>query len=221
MALKWHPDKHPEGEREAATEKFKEISAAYSVLSNEEKRAYYDRTGRVADDDDEMADAEAFMDDIMRSFFGGGMGDDFDEFISVLEGGSNDKAFRKIFRELGRSARPKNNRPQMNARKAAAMNKGGANRRGGPTGRQAEKQMEREMMEMMGEMMFSSPDMMGFMAGGMPGTSSTGKKQKNKKKKAKARQNDDEAEEFIDEDEYDEEETAMMEEMMLKMMMDG
>ena len=84
LALKWHPDKHPEAEREAATEKFKEISAAYSVLSNEEKRAYYDRTGRVADDDDEMADADAFMDDILRQFFGGGMGDGFDEFITVL-----------------------------------------------------------------------------------------------------------------------------------------
>ena len=66
LALKWHPDKHPESEREAATEKFKEISGAYSVLSNEEKRAYYDRTGRVADNDDDMADADQFMDDIMR-----------------------------------------------------------------------------------------------------------------------------------------------------------
>ena len=108
LALKWHPDKHPEAERNSATEKFKEISAAYSVLSNEEKRAYYDRTGRIAGDDDEMADASEFMDDIMRQFFGGGMGDDFEEFITVLEGGSNDKAFRKIFRELGRSTRVKN-----------------------------------------------------------------------------------------------------------------
>lgn len=125
LALKWHPDKHPEGERDAATEKFKEISAAYSVLSNEEKRAYYDRTGRVGDDDDEMADAEAFMEDVMRQFFGGGMDGDFDQFITVLEGGSSDKAFRKMFRELGRGARIKY-RPQMNARKAAALNKGGA-----------------------------------------------------------------------------------------------
>ena len=39
------------------------------------------------------------------------MGDGFDEFITVLEGGSDDKAFRKMFRELGRASRVKNNRP--------------------------------------------------------------------------------------------------------------
>lgn len=54
-----------------------------------------------------MADADAFMDDIMRQFFGGGMGDDFDEIMTVLEGGSDDKAFRKMFRELGRASRVK------------------------------------------------------------------------------------------------------------------
>ena len=30
--------------------------------------------------------------------------DDFDEFIEILEGGS-DKAFRKMFREMGKSTR--------------------------------------------------------------------------------------------------------------------
>jgi len=39
------------------------------------------------------------------------MGDGFDEFITVLAGGSDDKAFRKMFRELGRASRVKNNRP--------------------------------------------------------------------------------------------------------------
>ena len=47
---KWHPDKHPEDKRDEATEQFKKISGAYQVLSNDEKREYYDRTGRVADD---------------------------------------------------------------------------------------------------------------------------------------------------------------------------
>ena len=109
LALKWHPDKHPEEEREAATEKFKEISGAYQVLSNTEKREYYDRTGRVADSDDDMRDADAFMEDLMRQFFGGGgMGDldEFDEFVTILEGGS-DKAFRKMFRDLGKQTRVK------------------------------------------------------------------------------------------------------------------
>lgn len=58
----------------------------------------------------------------MSQFFGGGGFDDFDEFIDILEGG-NDKAFRKMFRELGRSSRVKNQ--PRNPRKAA-LNKGGA-----------------------------------------------------------------------------------------------
>ena len=109
MSQKWHPDKHPEAQREAATEKFKEISGAYSVLSNEQKRAYYDKHGRVEGSDEDMQESDAFMDDLMRQFFGGGGDtfDDFDEFIAVLEGGS-DKAFRKMFREMGKATRIKN-----------------------------------------------------------------------------------------------------------------
>ncbi len=45
LALKYHPDKNP-GDKEAE-EMFKKISEAYSVLSDEEKRAQYDRFGRV------------------------------------------------------------------------------------------------------------------------------------------------------------------------------
>jgi molecular chaperone DnaJ len=45
LSLKWHPDKWvsaSEEERKAAEEKFKEISEAHSVLSDENKRAEYD-----------------------------------------------------------------------------------------------------------------------------------------------------------------------------------
>ena len=61
-----------------------------------------------------MADASSFMDDLLSQMFGGGGGvsgasfgmfDDFDDFVKVLEKG-NDKATRKMFRDLGRNCRP-------------------------------------------------------------------------------------------------------------------
>merc|ERR1712086_841893 len=45
LALKWHPDKHPEADRAAAERKFIQIGAAYEVLSDDHKRAAYDRGG--------------------------------------------------------------------------------------------------------------------------------------------------------------------------------
>ncbi|MFC2412148.1 MAG: DnaJ domain-containing protein, partial [Bacteroides sp.] len=42
-ALKYHPDRNP-GDK-AAEEKFKEAAEAYEVLSDEQKRARYDRFG--------------------------------------------------------------------------------------------------------------------------------------------------------------------------------
>ncbi|XP_071540213.1 dnaJ homolog subfamily B member 6 isoform X2 [Panulirus ornatus] len=44
LALKWHPDKNPDNQDEA-TKKFKEISEAYEVLSDEKKRKIYDQFG--------------------------------------------------------------------------------------------------------------------------------------------------------------------------------
>ena len=46
LAMRWHPDKNP-GDAEAEA-KFKAISEAYDVLSDEQKRAAYDRYGHAA-----------------------------------------------------------------------------------------------------------------------------------------------------------------------------
>jgi len=66
LAVKYHPDTNP-GNKEAE-EKFKQIAAAYSVLSDESKRAQYDRYG--------SADAYASASSGYGSA-GGGTGDPF------------------------------------------------------------------------------------------------------------------------------------------------
>jgi len=43
LAMKWHPDKNPDDAK--AQEKFKEISEAYGILSDKEKRSTYDNYG--------------------------------------------------------------------------------------------------------------------------------------------------------------------------------
>lgn len=47
LAMKYHPDK-AKGDKKLAEEKFKQISEAYAVLSNPEKRQQYDQVGSQA-----------------------------------------------------------------------------------------------------------------------------------------------------------------------------
>ncbi|XXG56060.1 hypothetical protein AAC387_Pa03g3574 [Persea americana] len=44
LAMRWHPDKNPNNKKEAEA-KFKQISEAYDVLSDQQKRAVYDQYG--------------------------------------------------------------------------------------------------------------------------------------------------------------------------------
>jgi DnaJ-class molecular chaperone len=43
--MKHHPDKHPEAEKEAATQRFAEVAEAYETLSDPDKRRIYDQVG--------------------------------------------------------------------------------------------------------------------------------------------------------------------------------
>lgn len=80
LAMQYHPDKNKD---EGAEEKFKEISEAYAVLSDSEKREQYDRFGHAGIDGQysqedifRNADFGGFEDlgDILGSIFGGGFG---------------------------------------------------------------------------------------------------------------------------------------------------
>lgn len=44
LSMKWHPDRNPDNKTEAEN-RFKEISKAYEILSDEQKKATYDRFG--------------------------------------------------------------------------------------------------------------------------------------------------------------------------------
>ena len=70
LAIKWHPDKN-KGNK-VAEEKFKEISEAYDVLSNSDKRKQYDMFG--TSDFADTNSASGFNPfDMFNSFFGGGV----------------------------------------------------------------------------------------------------------------------------------------------------
>src|ERR1700722_6326095 len=71
-ALKWHPDRNPENKQEAE-EKFRESTEAYSVLSDAQKRAAYDRFGHTGvSSGDGGFDASIFegFQDIFGGMFG-------------------------------------------------------------------------------------------------------------------------------------------------------
>lgn len=59
LAIKWHPDKNPNNKTEAE-EKFKDISEAYSILSDKDKRKIYDQYGKAGLDGGASAEGNPF-----------------------------------------------------------------------------------------------------------------------------------------------------------------
>ena len=73
LAIKYHPDKNPNNPE--AAEKFKQISQAYEVLGDPQKRELYDRYGEDGLRGGGTSNAGNPF-DIFNSFFGGGGGGD-------------------------------------------------------------------------------------------------------------------------------------------------
>jgi molecular chaperone DnaJ len=90
LALQYHPDRNKE---EGAEEKFKEISEAYGVLSDSEKRAKYDQYGH-AGVDGRWSQEDIFrgvdFEDLFRGFgFGGGGGGFGSSIFETFFGGGS------------------------------------------------------------------------------------------------------------------------------------
>jgi molecular chaperone DnaJ len=73
LAMQFHPDKNP-GDK-VAEEKFKQISEAYAILSDPDKRAQYDRFGTVGGAGGGFEGGfGTLFEDIFENFFAGGGG---------------------------------------------------------------------------------------------------------------------------------------------------
>ncbi len=89
MALRYHPDRVPHEKKKEAEEKFKEISEAYAVLSDSQKRALYDQYGHSG------IDQKYAYEDIFK-------GADFSSIFSDLgDFGVGGGLFEEVFSDLG------------------------------------------------------------------------------------------------------------------------
>ena len=95
LALKYHPDRNP-SDKKRAEEKFKDISEAYAVLSDPEKRKQYDEFGTDAFRQ-KFTQEDIFrnfdINDILRGFGFGNLGGEFTWYGGSAGGGGKRKVF--------------------------------------------------------------------------------------------------------------------------------
>ena len=87
LAMQYHPDRNPDDK--AAEQKFKEVSEAYHVLSDKEKRAAYDRFGHAAFDGASGGPGAGGFD------FGSSFADVFDDLFGEFMGGGQRRGGRR------------------------------------------------------------------------------------------------------------------------------
>lgn len=104
LAIKYHPDKNPDDHE--AEEKFKELGEAYEALSNEDKRAAYDRYGHAAFENGGGG----------GGFGGGGFHDASDIFSQVFGGAFGGGGFEDIFGGGRRRRDPSGRQPGSDLR---------------------------------------------------------------------------------------------------------
>src|SRR3989338_3945322 len=89
LALRYHPDRVPQEQKKEAEESFKEISEAYAVLSDQQKRALYDQYGHSG------IDQKYSYEDIFK-------GADFTSvFRDLGDAGFGGSSFDDLFSDLG------------------------------------------------------------------------------------------------------------------------
>ena len=93
LALQYHPDRNKDP---TAEEKFKELSEAYAVLSDDEKRKRYDMYGHVGAEE-AFRGSEANFEEIFRDAGFGGFRDIFDQIFGRRGGFFGDDLFSFSF----------------------------------------------------------------------------------------------------------------------------
>ncbi len=108
LAMKWHPDRWVDGseeEKKNAEEKFKEASEAYSVLSDADKKAKYDKFGHAGLGGGpggaggfDFSGGFGNLNDILNDLFGGGGFGGFSGFGGFGGGGRGQSQQQRVYR---------------------------------------------------------------------------------------------------------------------------